>query len=103
MDELDLQKAIGNLVILQKEEFVKNLKAMAIASKAGFGSKEADREITKIARETEREKKDNERQEQIAGPVKVADTVGTKFDLKKLGEAKLSGGNNRTNNPRTSR
>lgn len=100
---MELQHAVSNLVVVQKEEFVRNLKAMALASKAGFGSKEADREINKIARSAETEKKELIRDEMQKGPVPVADTAGLKVDLKKLSEVKLSNvRNNRPNNPRAS-
>ena len=81
---------------------------MALASKSGFGSKEADREINKIAREADREREEGDRVEQLVSgetKVHVPNTIGEKFDLKKLGMVKLDGRDKhkRTNNPGVSR
>lgn len=104
MDELDLQAAMSDLVLLQREEFARNLKAMALASKAGFGSKEADREITKIARETNRDAEDEHRKEKMkVDGIQGANTLNLPLDLKKLGEVKLNGRNNRKGDTGASR
>jgi len=104
MDELDMQAAITDLVLLQKEEFARNLKAMALASKAGFGSKEADREITKIAREANRElEEENKKERMKIEGVRGADTLNLPLDLKKVGEVRIGGRNNRADNTGTRR
>lgn len=87
MDEFDLQHALSDLLVIQKQELALEVRSAALAAKAGFGSKEADREINKIVKMAQQEKKDLDAQEAQIG---VANTVGTKLDLKKLAGAKLN-------------